>query len=98
MRIRLHVVIHSEEASIEHRVKEELLTYCSSLSFSPSREQPSLNHCMEWFGTADVTEAEFSKLLSLNNDWDIYDGGYSAYGFNTKMFDSSVYYLQITTY
>lgn len=46
MLVRLHVVIDTEDTGIEEEIKEQLRSYCPDISFSPSREQPSLMHCM----------------------------------------------------
>ena len=71
---------------------------CTKFSYSPSREQPSLNGCIEWYATADLSDQEINDLLDvLNNDWDGDHYDCDAYGFNTKMFDENVYYLQFQT-
>lgn len=95
MRIRLYVVIDDESEVLEQEVKQVLVNICPKLSFSPSREQPTLRNCLEWFGTADLSFEEIDNLLSvLNNDWDGNRSDCSAYGFNTTMFHEHVYYLQ----
>lgn len=95
MLIRLHVVIQTEDQEIEQDVKNKLSLICPQLSFSPSREQPSLANCLEWYATANLNDKEITDLLSkLNNDWDGEKEDCSAYGFNTRMFHDSVYYLQ----
>lgn len=95
MRIRLYVVIDQESDALEQEVKQALCDICPKLSFSPAREQPTLRNCLEWFGTADLSQEEIEKLLSiLNNDWDGDMMDCSAYGFNTTMFHEHVYYLQ----
>lgn len=95
MKVRLHVVIDKEDEIVENEVKSELLALCPNLSFSPSREQPILNGCLEWYATADLTDNEIDSLLEkLNNDFDGERFDCSAYGFNTKMFHHNVYYLQ----
>lgn len=96
MRIRLHVVIDQEEETLENEVKTCLNQVCHSLSFSPSREQPSLKNCWEFYGTARLPEQEVKSLLYyLNNDWEQDGDDYEAYGFNTKMFHPHVYYLHL---
>ncbi len=92
MKFRLYVVVDREDENIVEEVKSELLKFDSSLSFSPSREQPSLAGCLEFYctGHGDVD----SLLEVLNNDWDGDSEDCSAYGFNTKMFHPHVYYLQ----
>ena len=54
MLIRLHVVIDTEDTGIEEEIKEQLRSYCPDLSFSPSREQPSLMNCMEFYSTVQL--------------------------------------------
>ena len=54
MLVRLHVVIDKEDEDIEKRVKDKLSFLCAKFSYSPSREQPSLNGCLEWYATADT--------------------------------------------
>lgn len=98
MLVRLHVVIDKEDEDIEKRVKDKLSFLCAKFSYSPSREQPSLNGCIEWYATADLNDQEINDLLDvLNNDWDGDHYDCDAYGFNTKMFDENVYYLQFQT-
>lgn len=95
MRIRLHVVVDIEDESIVDEVKKDIQKIYKSFSFSPSREQPSLRNCLEFYGTADINQEEIEHLLSqLNNDWEGEIEDCCAYGFNTKMFHSHVYYLQ----
>lgn len=95
MLVRLHVVIDTEDTGIEEEIKEQLRSYCPDISFSPSREQPSLMHCMEFYSTVQL-EKEQAEVLwqTLNNDWDREFDDCDAYGFNTIMFHPHVYYLQ----
>ncbi|MCI6379649.1 MAG: hypothetical protein SO150_04100 [Faecalicoccus sp.] len=95
MLVRLHVVIDTEDTGIEEEIKEQLRSYCPDISFSPSREQPSLMHCMEFYSTVQL-EKEQAEVLwqTLNNDWDGKFDDCDAYGFNTIMFHPHVYYLQ----
>ena len=47
---------------------------------------------------AKTDNQEINDLLDvLNNDWDGDHYDCDAYGFNTKMFDENVYYLQFQT-
>lgn len=95
MNTRLHVVVDREDEQIVQDVKNALNLLCPAFSFSPSREQPSLCHCLDFFGTAVLTEQEIESLLDvLNNDWDGEMDDCCAYGFNTKMFHPHVYYIQ----
>lgn len=95
MVFRLYVVIDKENQTIEQAVKDSLKNIQSSFSFSPSRQQASLNGCLEFYATGNASEDEIQKMLDvLNNDWDGDDSECSAYGFNTKMFHPNVYYLQ----
>ena len=94
MNIRLHVVVEGEEETSE-ALKLKLSKVQKKLSFSPSREQPSLFNCYEFYATADLTMEEIKTLKSqLNNDWEGEDDDCSAYGFNTKMLDPTMYYVQ----
>lgn len=95
MLVRLHVVIDTEEEAMETEVKAQLLELCPTLSFSPSRPQPSLSNCQEFYATAHLDQEQAQTLrLSLNNDWDGEEDDCDAYGFNTCMFHSHVYYIQ----
>ncbi len=99
MKFRLYVVVDREDEDLVNEVKSELNTLNSTLSFSPSREQPSLAGCLEFFGTGYGTMEEVQSLLDfLNNDWDGEFDDCSAYGFNTTMFHPHVYYLQFQTF
>ena len=94
MRIRLHVVIDQESESLENEIKGQLWEKCSTFSFSPSRPQPSVRDCLEFYGTAELDQKQIEDLLAeLNNDWDQEEEDYEAYGFNTQMFHPHVYYL-----
>lgn len=96
MRIRLHVVIDQESESLENEIKGQLWEKCSTFSFSPSRSQPSLRDCLEFYGTAELDQKQIEDLLAeLNNDWDQEEEDYEAYGFNTQMFHPHVYYLHL---
>lgn len=95
MLVRLYVVIDKEDDNLEMDVKQRLNAFCPQLSFSPSRPQPSLAHCLEFYGTANIEAEDIDSLLQeLNNDWEGSQEDCSAYGFNTQMFHEHVYYLQ----
>lgn len=95
MLVRLHVVIDTEDTGIEEEIKEQLRSYCPDISFSPSREQPSLMHCMEFYSTVQLEKEQAETLWqTLNNDWDGEFDDCDGYGFNTIMFHPHVYYLQ----
>ena len=93
---RLYTVIDVEDESVVEEVKSVINQIGPKFSFSPSREQPTLAHCLDFFGTAeDISMEEIELLLTkLNNDWDGEMDDCDAYGFNTKMFHPRVYYLQ----
>lgn len=95
MLTRLYIVVNQEDEDVVNDVKKTIFDRGFSFSFSPSREQPSLADCLDFFGTADLNEKEIDDLLDyLNNDWDGQKDDCSAYGFNTKMFHPDVYYIQ----
>lgn len=96
--VMMQVVVQSAEESAALEVQKELEALGGRWSFSPVREQDSLNDCLEFMATAAVSEEERDLLIRrLNNDWDRdeKDDLYWAYGFNTRMFDPNVYYLQM---
>lgn len=94
MKSRLHVVVEGSEETAEN-LKQKLSQLQNKLSYSPTREQPSLFNCYEFFCTADLTQEEIDTLkASLNNDWEGEEDDCSAYGFNTIMFDPCMYYVQ----
>ncbi len=92
------VVVSSMDEADALTVQKELLEIDPNLSFSPCREQDSLNDAIEFrvSGEADAAQKE-ALIEKLNNDWDKDedDEFYWAYGFNTKMFDPKVYYLEL---
>lgn len=99
MKIRLHVVVDKEDEKVVDIVQEALHELCPSMSYSPSRLQPSLAGCMEFYATNDLEDEEIEELLSkLNNDWEGQKDDCQAYGFNTIMFHPNVYYLQFQTF
>ena len=94
--VMLQVVVHTTSEEEVYEVQEKLSSICDGLSYSPIREQPSLNDCMEFMATGVVDEAMRAHLIAtLDNDWDKVEDedSYWAYGFNTKPFASHVYYL-----
>ena len=95
MRVRLHVVVEGDEIASQN-VKESIHKIEEKFSFSPTREQPSLQRCVEFYASADLQQEEIKALKEqLNNDWEGEEDDCCAYGFNTKMFHPDVYYLQI---
>lgn len=99
MKIRLHVVVDQEDEAVVELVQNALNEICSKMSYSPSRLQPSLAGCMEFYATGELNEKEIDHLLSeLNNDWDGEADDCQAYSFNTTMFHSNVYYLQFQSF
>ena len=92
--LKMQVVVSTLNEEDCLTVQKQLLEFCPELSFSPVREQPSLVDCLEFYGTASIDQACKDVLIqNLDNDWDVEDDVYSAYGFNTKMFNPLVYYL-----
>ena len=90
----MQVVADTEKESDCQEIQKELKSYCPNLSFSPVREQPSLRGCLEFFATAKIDdECKEALIKNLNNDWDEEDDVYTAYGFNTKMFNPKVYWM-----
>lgn len=99
MKIRLHVVVDKEDDAVVEVVQNALNDICAKMSYSPSRLQPSLAGCMEFYATSDLSEDEIDDLLSkLNNDWDGASDDCQAYSFNTTMFHPNVYYLQFQSF
>lgn len=99
MKIRLHVVVDEEDDAIVELVQNALNEICSKMSYSPSRLQPSLAGCMEFYATSELEENEIDDLLSkLNNDWDGEKDDCQAYSFNTTMFHPNVYYIQFQSF
>ena len=95
MLMRLHVVVQGNEETAE-QMKVKLSKLQDKLSYSPSREQPSLFNCYEFFCTAELEQSEIDTLKAqLNNDWEGEEDDCSAYGFNTKMYDPDMYYIQL---
>lgn len=94
---RLYIIISSTNESDEIQIKNKLLNICPAFSMSVSRECPHVKNAIDFYVTADLKEEDVKPILDqLNNDW---DGDYdqcTCYGFNTKMFDPLVYYLDFT--
>ena len=55
MKIRLHVVVDKEDDAVVEVVQNALNEICSKMSYSPSRLQPSLAGCMEFYEAAAGT-------------------------------------------
>ena len=66
MKIRLHVVVDKEDAAVVDVVQNALNEICSKMSYSPSRLQPSLAGCMEFYATSDLSEDEIDDLIKNN--------------------------------
>ena len=92
MKIRLHVVVDKEDDAIVELVQNALNEICSKMSYSPSRLQPSLAGCMEFYATSELEENEIDDLLSKLKD------DCQAYSFNTTMFHPNVYYIQFQSF
>lgn len=95
----LYVVIESEKEEDYQRIKDKLLQVNQDFSVSPCKESAMAAHAVEFYVTFQSDEQQTKEILEqLNNDW---DGEYDdciAYGFNTRMFDSLVYYLAFQLY
>ncbi|EOS60250.1 hypothetical protein C815_01630 [Firmicutes bacterium M10-2] len=90
----LYVVVKGNEQNAKE-VQQHLKDIIQDPSFSPMREQASLNECIEFYVTWPI-ENNFKTIQEqLNNDWTGEEGDLDAYGFNTKMFDPCVYYLRL---
>lgn len=90
----LYVVVEGIEEDVR-RIQDELKELLPDPSFSPCREQASLNNCIEFYATWQAEKGRMKEILDqLDNDWSGEEGDYDAYGFNTKMFDKKVYYLR----
>ena len=97
-RVLLQVVVQAKEESMAVDVQKELSALVPGFSYSPIREQESLNDCLEFMATGEVDEAGRQLLIkTLDRGWDVDEDEdlYWAYGFNTKMFNPNVYYLQL---
>lgn len=97
MLARLYIIVSSEDVNDEMKIKEELLQICPTFSMSASRSCPHVKNAIDFYITADLKEEDVLPLLNqLNNDWDGEIDQCCAYGFNTKMFNPLVYYLDFT--
>lgn len=94
----MRVVISSLDEEDALSTQQEILSIDPDLSFSPCRAEPSLDGCIEFYGTGPCDEKMKETLLSsLNNDWDHDEDDelFWAYGFNTRMFSPIVYYMNL---
>lgn len=95
MKAILYVVVKGSLQDVR-AIQEILKKRISDISFSPDREQPSLNDCIEFYASFQIEKDQLPALeCFLNNDWTGDSGDLESYGFNTKMFDSQVYYLRL---
>ena len=70
MKIRLHVVVDKEDDAIVELVQNALNEICSKMSYSPSRLQPSLAGCMEFYATSELEENEIDDAIkSFSQIW-----------------------------
>ncbi len=68
----------------------------SEYPISRFRPIASLNDCIEFYASFQIEKDQLPALeCFLNNDWTGDSGDLESYGFNTKMFDSRVYYLRL---
>ncbi|MBF0578574.1 hypothetical protein IM774_01985 [Erysipelotrichaceae bacterium RD49] len=96
--VSLHVVVSSLDENTVQVVQDQLKTFIPEFSFSPMREQSSLQDCIEFYASAQISADQRQLLIdSLDNDWDKDedDDMFWAYGFNTRMFNPLVYYMQL---
>lgn len=94
---RLYVIIASTSEEDCETIKQKLTSIHSGFSYSPSRNYPAMKGHSDFFATCDLSEDEVQPLLDkLNNDWDGEKDDCICYGFNTKMFDPLVYFLEFT--
>lgn len=94
----VRLVVNTDRDAVVEAVEAKMKADCPSLSFSPAIPVEELDQCLEARGTATVTSAVKAAILSRwNDDWDVSEDEdcYSAYGYNTKMFDPQVYYLEL---
>lgn len=94
--VLLQVVVHTNSEEVIQSIQDRLSSICPTFSYSPVREQPSLNDCLEFMATGVVDETMRQVLIdTLDNDWDKVEDedSYWAYGFNTKPFAPDIYYL-----
>jgi hypothetical protein len=61
----VHVVVDKEDDAVVEVVQNALNEICSKMSYSPSRLQPSLAGCMEFYATSDLSEDEIERMQGL---------------------------------
>ena len=97
MLARLYVIVSSNDEKDINGVMQELVSIDDRFSVSCFRDCPHHKNGVDFYATININEEEVQSLLDkLNNDW---DGEYDeccCYGFNTKMFNPLVYYLDFT--
>ena len=94
MKALLYIVVKGNEQTVQH-IQEILRSRIQSVSFSPYREQASLKDCIEMNATFSIEQDEVDALLQfLDNDWDGEKDDCTCYGFNTKPFDPSIYFMR----
>lgn len=92
MKYHLYLLFDTCDESLAKAAVDKLCLYCD-LSCSPFLEKDG---ALIMNATFSCEQEQFSSLLAwMNNDWDEDEGFYSAYSFNTKMFDPIVYYAQV---
>ncbi len=96
--VLIQLVVSPEDERIMERVQKDLLTFCPGLSFSPDREAPGLNDCLECRATGTMDEAQKERLIEeTNRSWDENEERtvFEAYGFNSRFFDKNIYYMEM---
>ena len=74
MKIRLHVVVDNEDDAIVELVQNALNEICSKMSYSPSRLQPSLAGCMEFYATSELEENEIDEIIDCLQELQMREG------------------------
>lgn len=93
MKVLLYIVVEGNEGDVEE-IQNQLKHHIQNISFSPFRIQESLNECIEFYATFSVNLDQIEPLLAwLDNDWDGEEDDCICYGFNTKPFNSKIYYM-----
>lgn len=98
-KVHLYAVIETLDEPEAEAVCDQIRKLDPELSFSPLREQPSLNGCLEVHATGTADAAQKQALLeTIDDDWDANEeeSEFQAYGFNTKMMNPLLYYVQIS--
>ena len=94
MNVKAYIVVDSMDESVIADVQKQMASFGVEFQYSPYREQNSLNHCVEFYGTAHCQKEKFYQLAQqLNAFWSEEQDSYEDYGFNTKMFHPHIYYL-----